>query len=188
VRVKRTQRGFSMLEVLIALLVLVLGMMSVSMLVLKALSNGREAYLRGQAALLADEISDAMRANPVYNASQNPGWDHYIETHYSEHNSGLVKACNASASCSQPELAAFDLARWKQDIASSTLPNAQAIVCWDGSPESQSATLSNPQCAGGAASMVAVKIVWAYKSNTAGYQSASATGRYVLRFDPRGAN
>src|SRR5437899_252151 len=105
-------------------------MLSTGALVLKALSNGREAYMRGQASLLADEIADAMRANPVYNASANPTWGNYIESQYSDHtNASAVTRCNASGVCSQQQLAAFDLARWKQDVASSTLPGAQAIVC-----------------------------------------------------------
>jgi type IV pilus assembly protein PilV len=185
------QRGFSLLEVLIAILVLVLGMLAVGALLLKALSNGREAYMRGQAALLVDEISDAMRANPVYNASQNPTWTQYIESSYSDHtNASGVTACNASGWCSQTQLAAFDLVRWKQDIASSTLPGAQAIVCWVDSPETASAGLGSTPCTASpnASTPIAVAVVWQYRSKTAGVASATQTGSYVVRFNPVGSN
>jgi hypothetical protein len=132
-----------------------------------------------------------MRANPVYNASQNPSWTQYIESQYSDHTSASgVTACNASNWCSQQQLAAFDLQRWKQDVASSTLPGAQAIVCWVSSPETASANLSSTPCTSNpaASTPIAVAVVWQYKSNTAGVASSALTGSYVVRFNPVGNN
>lgn len=187
------QGGFSLLEVLIALLILVLGTLSAGALILKALSNGREAYMRGQASLLADEVADAMRANPVYDSKLNPTWAHYIESQYADHRGGVsgVTSCNSSGTwCTQTQLAAYDLTNWKQDITSSTLPGAQAIVCWNSAPEAMSSTISTSQCdpAPTAGEPIAIVVAWSYKTNTAGVAASSVAGRYVVRFNPIGAN
>lgn len=57
------QGGSSLTEVLIALLVLTLGVVSMAALQLSALKLNHQAYLRSQAELLGAQILDAMRAN-----------------------------------------------------------------------------------------------------------------------------
>jgi len=57
------ERGFSMLEVLISLLVLSIGLLGLASLQVAGLQNNHSAYLRSQATLLSYEIVDSMRAN-----------------------------------------------------------------------------------------------------------------------------
>jgi type IV pilus assembly protein PilV len=58
-------RGFSLLEVLIAIVVFSLGLLGAAMLATSSVKNGHNAYLRSQASLLADSVAERMRANPV---------------------------------------------------------------------------------------------------------------------------
>lgn len=56
-------RGFSLLEVLIAIVVLSIGLLGLASLQLSALQGNNQSYERSQAHILAYEIADAMRAN-----------------------------------------------------------------------------------------------------------------------------
>ena len=57
------QRGFTMMEVLIALIILSIGLLGLAALQTTALRNNHGAYLRTQAILQAYDMSDRMRAN-----------------------------------------------------------------------------------------------------------------------------
>lgn len=59
----RCQRGFTLLEVLIALVVLSIGLLSLAGLQATGLRNNHSAYLRSQATLLAYDAIDRIRAN-----------------------------------------------------------------------------------------------------------------------------
>jgi len=57
------QRGFTLIEVLIALLVLAIGLLGMASLTMTSLQSNQSAYLRGQASLLAGDIVERMRGN-----------------------------------------------------------------------------------------------------------------------------
>jgi type IV pilus assembly protein PilV len=56
-------RGFTLLEVLIALIVLSIGLLGLSGLQTTSLRNNHSAFLRSQATLVTNDIIDRMRAN-----------------------------------------------------------------------------------------------------------------------------
>lgn len=60
---RRTPRGFTLVEVLIALLVLSIGMLGIAALYLETLRASRSALVRTQAVTLAGSLADRMRAN-----------------------------------------------------------------------------------------------------------------------------
>ena len=57
------QRGFSMVEVLVTVIVLAIGLLGLAGLQAYGLQNNHGAYVRSQASLLSYEIVDSMRAN-----------------------------------------------------------------------------------------------------------------------------
>ena len=59
----RKERGFSLLEVMIAVFVLAIGLLGLAGLQLTSMQNGHSAFLRSQATLAAYSIIDDMRAN-----------------------------------------------------------------------------------------------------------------------------
>lgn len=62
-KAKHKQAGVSMLEVLVAILVLSLGLLGLGGLQATGLRNSYSAYLRAQAAQFAFDMTDRMRAN-----------------------------------------------------------------------------------------------------------------------------
>jgi len=58
-----TVRGFTLIEILIALLVLSLGLIGLAMLQATGLRFNNDSYMRSQATILAYDIIDRMRAN-----------------------------------------------------------------------------------------------------------------------------
>lgn len=91
-------RGFSMVEVLVALLVLSIGLLGIAGLQLTSVRANQSAYLRGQAVMLAQQAMDRVRAN-MGNAD-----DYEI-------------ALSASAPASAATQAERDLQTWLQDLA-----------------------------------------------------------------------
>ena len=57
------QRGISLLEVLVAIVILSLGLLGITGLQITGLKNSHTAYLRGQAAQYAYDMIDRMRVN-----------------------------------------------------------------------------------------------------------------------------
>lgn len=102
-------RGFTLVEVLVAVLVLSIGLLGLAGLQANGLKNNNGAYLRSQANLLAYGIIDRMRANRAAALSTgNPYQIDYVAPPSS------VTDCEASgATCTAAEMAAFDLAQWK---------------------------------------------------------------------------
>lgn len=60
-----SQRGFTMIEALVAILVLSLGLLGLAMLQAQGLKFNTTAYTRTQASMLAYEIIDKMRMSPT---------------------------------------------------------------------------------------------------------------------------
>ena len=58
-------RGFTLLEVLIALLVFSLGLLGLAGLMIMSVKTNHSAYLRTQATFLAESMADRMRADPM---------------------------------------------------------------------------------------------------------------------------
>src|SRR5690606_35939345 len=100
----RCQDGFSLIEVLVALLVLSVGLLGLAMLQIEGLKHNTDAYYRTQATVLAYDIMDRMRANS--DAARNGD---YVSTAIpAEETCG-----DTSSGCGSPAaLASYDLHHW----------------------------------------------------------------------------
>jgi type IV pilus assembly protein PilV len=112
------QQGFSLMEVLVTVLVLAIGLLGLASLQLNALRNSTSAYERSQATILAYEIVDRMRTNRT--AARAGAYDIALEE-----DAGAADCIGAT--CSPDELAVFDVAQWKGDVAR-LLPAGDAAV------------------------------------------------------------
>lgn len=100
--------GFSLIEVLVALLVLSIGLLGLAALQTTSLKYNTESYLRTQATYLAYDIMDRMRANSVgFNAGN---YDVPDSTTAAAAISGTA-ACG-TGNCSTGNLATYDLGQW----------------------------------------------------------------------------
>ncbi len=138
-------RGFTLLEVLVALLVLSIGLLGIGKLMIMSARANDSAYMRSQATALAYTILDAMRANRQ--AAIVQGYDTAMGAF-----PGPV-VCTVAAPCNSGQQAQNDLAQWGASLAAE-LPLGQGSV----------ATVTAPDTATGANNITAtVTVQWSDK-------------------------
>jgi type IV pilus assembly protein PilV len=108
---RRSQRGTTLIETLVALVVLSIGLLGIAALQMTSLRNNRGAHLRSQAATLAYDIVDRMRANR--SNAIDPGVLPYVVALGSAPTGATV--------------AALDLQSWKATLAL-TLPGGDGSI------------------------------------------------------------
>lgn len=117
-RAHARQGGFTMVEVLVALVILAIGLLGIAALYLNSLQSGRTAIYRTQAVNLAADLADRIRSNrTAQGAYASLFGDMPAE----------VAGCFNTGGCIDTDLAASDLARWKATLAQ-LLPNGQGQV------------------------------------------------------------
>jgi type IV pilus assembly protein PilV len=119
VRHERPERGFTLIEVLVAVVVLSIGLLGVAKLSLGTVQANGSAYMRSQATELVQQIFDDMHANHDvavalgYNIAFGAG-------------APAGPDCDLVV-CSNAQVANFDLARWVAALAAQ-LPNGQGQI------------------------------------------------------------
>lgn len=142
----RNARGFTLLEVLVAVVVLSLGLLGFASLQAKGVSLNYSSLLRSQATARAYAMADRMRANLQGVAAG--AYDSLSGTATSED-------CS-SASCSPADLAAADYYEWSTTNAI-VLPDGKGAVCLDSTPDD--GTPDAPAC-DGSGNLFAIKVWW----------------------------
>ena len=105
------QHGFTLVEVLIAMIVLSVGMLGIAGLYLHSIQAGRTSVFRHQAITLAGDVADRIRANPSAGVNyQAAGQDN-----------GCV---DGAVDCTPTEMAQNDIDTWDTQAASA-LPGGQ---------------------------------------------------------------
>ena len=118
---RNVNNGFTLLEVLIALVVFSLGLLGVAGLLVVSVQTNHSAYLRTQATFLAQSMADRMHANNLgvwagaYNVTAAPGSA-----------SGCLSSATL-ATCSAAQIATRDVTIWSNQLAS-FLPNPVATI------------------------------------------------------------
>ncbi len=115
------QRGITMVESLVALVVLSVGMLGIAGLYVSSLKAGRSALIRTQAVNLASDLADRIRAN-------RKGLGAYATAGYGTKGPAL-KGC-LGGDCSPAALAQDDLARWNTQLADTMPSNAAGTIAF----------------------------------------------------------
>jgi len=139
------QQGFSLVEVLIALVIMSVGMLGIAGLYVQSLQAGRTSMFRHHAVALAGDITDRIRANPTAGVAYA--------------GAGADNSCvAANVDCDVAGMAANDIWLWDQQAVDS-LPNGDVVinvddtvvppiftvtVSWDEPGETPSYTLDIP--------------------------------------------
>lgn len=115
------QTGFTLFEVLIALLILSIGLLGLAGLQAMGLRNNHRAYLRTQAVMQAYDMADRMRAN--LRGVSNGDYDNITTPVPS------IPACitNPPISCTPDQMAQYDSYAWNTENAS-LLPGGWGTV------------------------------------------------------------
>ena len=115
----KSGRGFSLVEVLIALIILSVGMLGIAGLYVQSMQAGRTSMFRHNAVTIAGDIADRIRANPAAGAA------------YSAATGSDNNCVNGGVNCSPAQMAAHDISLW-QEQAVDSLPNGKVTVTHDG--------------------------------------------------------
>lgn len=119
----RSQRGVSLIEVLVAVLIFSVGMIGVAGLLVMSTRSNHTAYLRTQAAFLAGNMVDRMSANPV-----GVWMGSYDSTSYPV--SASTAANNdCSAGCTPDALAQSDQRAWSRQLTTFLAKPKATISC-----------------------------------------------------------
>ena len=103
--------GFTLLEVLVALLVLSLGLLGLAALQTVGIKFNQQSYQRTQATFYAYDILDRMRANRTAAGTVNPIYSNITTTTYPGSTDCAATACTAD------QMAEYDIRKWKDAIA-----------------------------------------------------------------------
>ncbi|KZY63581.1 hypothetical protein A3735_25955, partial [Oleiphilus sp. HI0061] len=123
-----TQRGFTLIEILVTIVILSIGLLGVASLQMQGLRNNQSAYLRSQASILVYDIADRMRANSV--AAIAGRYDDFDSSQTTPSN----PLCSTSvAGCTAQNRADTDLFEWAQrlngtDESIILLPDARGTI------------------------------------------------------------
>lgn len=113
----KRQRGFTLIEVLIAGLVLSVGVLGVAGLQITALKNLQSSQSYGVAAMLANDIADRMWVNQAEALANN----------YNHTAAPAGPPDCVGGACTTAQLAEFDKNDWQQQIVGYTLPDSTVI-------------------------------------------------------------
>lgn len=175
---KASQSGFTLMEVLIAVLVLSVGLLGLAGLQARSLRENHSAMLRSQATILAYGMADRMRAN--YESATV----HFSDGYYNNPTPANNTACytSGSTSCTSQVLAAYDVYQWQAELAK-YLPNGQGVICIDSTPD-DGTSASNPKCDGsatGGVDLYAIKVWWTDSRNP---NVTNGTKMFVMSIRP----
>ena len=133
-----TQRGFSMLEILITLVIVAIALLGTAGLQVYAMRVNKGGQFRTQAIFLASGIAERMEANKAGAVAGN-----YVATSTAPATMGTD--CETAA-CDSTNLASYDLKKWEDSIVDplSPLPGVSWQICIDADSDSVCDTPQTP--------------------------------------------
>ena len=137
----KTNSGFTLLEVLIAMVVLSVGLLGLAAVQATSLKNNQSAYFRSQATQLAYDMTDRMRTNKLGDYNNK---------------AGTTDDCKTNT-CTPAQMAGYDLKQWNDELAKQ-LPSGEGVVCIDDTPPD--GTSKTAHACLGIGKAYAVKIWW----------------------------
>ena len=171
---KSRQGGIGMIEVLVTLFIISVGFLNMAALQTTAKRSNFDAVQRTTAVMLAHDIVERMRANPGV-------LDAYLTTGVGGASlNAPALDCGAGVSCTQLQLAAFDLYNWEQ-----TIDGISELKTIGGTPTQTGGMVSPTGCiagpGGGGAGIYTITIVWrglAELNNVSASLCGAASGNY----------
>ena len=98
---RNSQRGFSLVEVLITLVIMSIGMLGIAGLYVQSMQAGRTSTFRHHAVTLASDVADRIRANPLAGVA------------YAAANGVDSNCVTGGIDCDAAEMAGNDILLWQ---------------------------------------------------------------------------
>jgi type IV pilus assembly protein PilV len=174
-----TQRGFTMVEALVTVLIFAIGLLGVIGLQTLALASTSMSNQRGDATVLALDMADRMRANlGAVNTGVGTGYDVAVPAS-NACRAVYADAVAAAGACTSAQLAADDLYDWTAQIQQS-LPGGDGAVCIDSTPNDGAP--GAPAC-DGVGNAYAIKVWWTQRADNKG-DTSGAVMRFAMTVRP----
>jgi type IV pilus assembly protein PilV len=181
----RSQKGFTLTEVLASVFLLALGIIGAAGMHVQALRTAQQSAFRTAALSLASEMADMMRM--TLSSPEAPALlKSYLQVDFqsAEHSAHPTGSC-FSVSCTVEQLVEFNIEQWKAHIESS-LPDGRAKICLGAQARKSSGEQNDWDCplpsshAGKENGTIVIKVGWRDKhsSNAAGQSSAAAAREF----------
>ncbi|MEM1110604.1 MAG: type IV pilus modification protein PilV [Pseudomonadota bacterium] len=118
------QRGVTMIEILVAIVVMALGLGGIMAMDAFSVRKSHEAFLRTQAVLQAQEMADRMHANRLGVDNGDYVMAALVDT---APGTDCILPSNTSTTCSTAQIAAWDKYEWSQSMRN-LLPSGDASI------------------------------------------------------------
>jgi type IV pilus assembly protein PilV len=179
---KFRQRGLSLIEVLISLVIFGFGLLAAAGLQLASLKSSQFSAQAVVGTNFARDLGEMMQVVPNYAASTTSGTSvFFVNTNNTT--TAVASACTGTAkTCTPAELATSLVADWSQRVKQG-LPGGRAEVCRDSTPRDASGNLEWGGC-DDSGQMTLVKVGWVGKSN-AGSDTQSTGMTWMTQDRPR---
>lgn len=155
-------RGFALIEILVALVIFAIGLLGTASLQLASLRSSQFTTQAIIATQLARDYAEIVQMLPSASISASEGTSAFSAVDTGVGGTGAVSDCKgSSASCTKPQLAAYMLSEWKARVMTE-LPGGRAKVCRDSEPKDASGAgegLYHWNC-NGQGDMLMVKLGW----------------------------
>ncbi|MBS0302911.1 MAG: type IV pilus modification protein PilV [Proteobacteria bacterium] len=171
------RNGFTLLEVLIALLVFSLGLLGMAGLLAVSVQTNHSAYLRTQATFLAQGMADRMRANNLGLWNNGASTSAYDGT-YNSGTAGAASACLGAASCKWSDVVARDQTIFSNQLVSFLPSPSATIACKPtGTVPTSNILVERPPYSG----QCTITIAWNEKSSETGHADSNASLTWVFQ-------
>ena len=173
--VARGQAGFTLLEILIAVVIFSIGLLGIAGLQVAGMRFTHDSQLRSIAVAQAETMADLMRAN-----------EFGMQSGFYNVQGAMPTAFNPDCSavlCTSQQRAVYDLKVWNTKTTGSplqsnadVLPQGRGVVCRDSTPDdgTQGAWACDDEGTKGSGSMYAVKVEW--QERTSGGDDVGKSG------------
>ena len=181
------ETGFSLIEVLVAIIILTVGMLGAVGMQATALQSNKETRYQSIAGTLGRELAEKMRGNNAIAiktlAAENPYLFDVTLTNPPVAPGAMVNCFTSSTGCTAPlDLARWDVFDWQQRVQAA-LPSPRVRVCFDADPfdsAGKARWACAPTTGGGGSDVAVLKMSWT-RNNTGGtMEFADTTGVPVV--------
>lgn len=118
---RKRQKGFTLIEAMIAVVVFSFGLLGVAGVMTVSIKNNHNGYMRSQAAFLSTSMLDMMRRNQI------PLWSDGYNGTYSGYENITSDCSSVANKCGPNQLAQRDVKQWSNMITQ-LLPNSSGTV------------------------------------------------------------